>query len=90
MIKDTFGPWTVVPFSKTIHNIENSKRCIATVTVSDWDDSRGNSSLIAAAPELFEACVAALKLLRACAFTENQITLTQVRRAIEKAEGGNK
>lgn len=88
MSRHTSGPWNIGRCDEYVFEVcgRSGKERVALCYGSTLEAVEDNTYLIAAAPELLDACVAALKLLRNCAFTENQPTLTQVRRAIAKAQ----
>jgi len=56
----TKGPWKVSPEDWSIYNIENGPRDTKIASLRYLDNVEANARLIAAAPDLLEACKKAL------------------------------
>ena len=88
-MKYTKGPWRYEESTKTIRSPEN----YWLATMDSWDgavDHTANAHLMAAAPEIIEACrlaIQALKNVRAAGETAYLPIIKQGERAINKAEG---
>jgi hypothetical protein len=86
-MKHTPGPWDTK--EGQIYP-EESGRTLALITYYDRDNKEdvANARLIAAAPELLEACEAVYANLNP-AYLHNRLCMRLLQKAIEKAKGGD-
>lgn len=93
----TKGPWKVWKFART-DKPESIRQEVGTINegtpICQLTGNEPNASLIASAPELFEACVTAFHFIdddhskpRADNALSKQTILTMIKYAINKAEG---
>ena len=96
----TPGPW--MQHGSTIYSPDNGNVCVVTeihtgiigappigITSEDWKEAMANARLIAAAPELLEACKHVMgNLTKADTQTWAYDLAKELRAAILKAEGG--
>jgi hypothetical protein len=81
--KHTPGPWEVITDVDRFE-IDSRTRCVA-VTRDNRSDDAANAALIAAAPDMYEALVAAYGIVIRGA--QYNVTAEKVAAAIAKAEG---
>ncbi len=86
MSEFTPGPWRVDDETRQIESLDPGYGVIG--LVYDADGDRANAHLIAAAPELFAACKAALQLPNEFLLLQQEAQiLRQIKTAIAKATG---
>jgi hypothetical protein len=86
--KHTEGPWTATGWQDTVVN-DSEGNTLALYPGGDCslETVQANASLIAAAPELYEACRRALDFIDDLPIPGNSIILRDLRDVIAKAEG---
>lgn len=92
----TPGPWKVIDKSGYYQTIRTDNHVIADVRmIGGYPYNSGDAALIAAAPELLEACLQLIDLfdnrdavLTFPGVSENDNVLCNIRKAIAKAKGG--
>lgn len=88
--KHTPGPWEHKPKSTTVY-IGNKLQAIVSAEVGikdiDWEEAEANARLIAAAPDLLNACKLALRFFSNDSGSNIDICKNYIEQAIQKAEG---
>lgn len=82
----TPGPWRFCKQSRLITDRQPDKTVVAELTLLEKQERNTNGYLIAAAPELLDACRTALALLDDSPLVNSE-TADLIRAAIAKAEG---
>ncbi len=83
----TPGPWQFDGLDKIIGDQGNAEVCQVWGAAVEDQDGYANARIIAAAPDLLEACKCALNSLDMIGATRGSPITTQLRAAIAKAEG---
>lgn len=90
-VKHTPGPWEMINLN-VYHNYPTGQKVADCYVkkpfgVYDAGECEANARLIAAAPDLLEACKSALELIQVCTVYKDMSTAKELMAAIAKAEG---
>ena len=87
--KHTQGPWEAYDGGGTWQVCQPIEGTMRICTVTNSENDAANAQIIAAAPELLEACKMALPRLSVMEAGDAKLTVKIIKAAIAKAEGGN-